>query len=298
MSYLKKKTVNNRIHLFRQGLVVFFLVAIASFQLSAQNIPSTIELKEIKSTDDSRIFNVKLTGESEAGVVPVFKAKIDFICIADGKTNVLGSVTTDKEGKSTLKLDKNTNFLTNKEGVSEVKASFIGTGKLVSSEASIKFKELNLQLTLEGKDSVNSIKLQATTTGLKGEVIPLKETNFNVYVMGLYSKLKVGECFVDAGVGTLEFPNNIPGDENGNLKIFVRLEENEVYGEVEKIENAKWGNHRSGFIESERSLWTSGAPIWMITTLIILLAGVWSHYMYAIIQMIKIRKEGRKFEKN
>jgi hypothetical protein len=36
----------------------------------------------------------------------------------------------------------------------------------------------------------------------------------------------------------------------------------------------------------------------MITTLIILLAGVWSHYLYAVIQMIKIRKEGKKLEQN
>ena len=102
---------------------------------------------------------------------------------------------------------------------------------------------------------------------------------------------------MDAGEGTFEFPKNIPGDENGHLKIFVRLEENEVYGDVEKTASAKWGNHRSGFIEPVRSLWTSGAPIWMITTLIILLAGVWSHYLYAVIQLIKIRKEGSKLEK-
>ncbi len=290
--------MKNRISIFRQSLVIFFLTAIATLQLAAQNIPSTIELKEIKSSDDSRIFNVKLTGESEAGVVPVFQAKIDFLSIADGKSSVLGSVTTDKDGKSSLKLDKGTKFLLNKEGISEVKASFTGTGKLESSEASVKFKELNLQLTLVEKDSVNTLKLQASTTGLKGEVIPLKETTFNVYVQGLYSRLKVGECFVDAGEGILEFPNNIPGDENGNLKIFVRLEENEVYGDAEKIENARWGNHSSGFVEPQRSLWTSGAPIWMIITLIILLAGVWSHYMYAIYQMIKIRKEGKKLEQS
>jgi hypothetical protein len=111
-------------------------------------------------------------------------------------------------------------------------------------------------------------------------------------VQGLFSKLKIGECFVDAGEGTFEFPKNIPGDVNGNLQIFARLEENEDFGEVEKIESAKWGIHRSGFVEPSRSLWSSGAPIWMITTLIILLAGVWSHYIYAIIQMVKIKKEG------
>jgi len=286
----------NKTRLFRQRLIVLLLAIMASCQLIAQGTVSSIELKELKNSDDSRIFNVKLSGESESGAVPVFEAKVDFFTIAEGKSALVGSAVTNKEGKALLKLGKDTPYLKNKEGVTEVKASFKGLGKLSSSEASVKFKELNLQVTLSENDSLNKIMVHASAIGPKGELIPLKETNFNLYVQGLFTKLKIGECFVNAGEGIFEFPNNIPGDENGNLKIFVRLEENEDYGEVEKIENAKWGNHRSGFVETERSLWSSGAPIWMITTLIILLAGVWSHYIYAIVQLIKIRKEGKIIE--
>jgi hypothetical protein len=32
----------------------------------------------------------------------------------------------------------------------------------------------------------------------------------------------------------------------------------------------------------------------MIITLIIMLAGVWGHYLYAIIQLLRIKKIGRK----
>lgn len=290
--------MSNRIRIFGQTLVVILLTTIVTSQLAAQNIASSLELKQLKSSDESRMLSVKLSGESEEGAVPVFEAKIDFTSVADGKSASLGTASTDKEGKATLRLEKGTNFLKNKDGVSEIKATFNGTGKLTGSEASVKFKELNLQISLSEKDSSNIVQVHAVSIGPKGESILLKETNLNIYVQGLYSRLKIGECFVDAGEGSFAFPKNIPGDENGNLKIFVRLEENDVYGEVEKVEKAKWGNHRSGFIEQTRSLWTSGAPIWMITTLIILLAGVWSHYMYAIIQLIKIRKEGKKLEDN
>jgi len=282
--------------LSKQSLIIFLCSIMASFQLMAQNTASTLEMKELKTSDDSRIFNIKLTGESEAGAIPVFQAKIDFFTIADGKSELLGSASTNRDGNATFKAEKGTRFLRDKEGTSVVKASFNGLGKLNSAEASVKFKELNLQITLSEKDSLNTIQLQAFSVDPNGENLPLKETTFNLYVQGLFTKLKIGECFVDAGTGTFEFPKNIPGDANGNLKVFVRLEENEVYGEVEKTENAKWGNHRSGFVEPTRSLWSSGAPIWMITTLIILLTGVWSHYLYAIIQLIKIRKEGKKID--
>ena len=284
--------------LSKQSLILFLCSIMASFQLVAQNTTSTLELKELKTSDDSRIFSVKLTGEIEAGAIPVFQAKVDFFTTAEGKSELLGSASTNRDGNATFKAEKGTRFLRDKEGTSVVKASFNGLGKLNSAEASVKFKELNLQITLSEKDSLNTIQLQAFSVGPNGENLPLKETTFNLYVQGLFTKLKIGECFVDAGAGTFEFPKNIPGDANGNLKVFVRLEENEVYGEVEKTENAKWGNHRSGFVEPTRSLWSSGAPIWMITTLIILLTGVWSHYLYAIIQLIKIRKEGKKIDKN
>ncbi len=288
--------MNNKINTTKKSLVVVILMILA-MHLNAQ-IATTLELKAIKSNDESRIYDVKMTGESEAGVVPVFEAKIDFFTAAEGKTELLGSVVTQKDGKATLKLEKGTHYLAGKDGVNEVKAVFTGQGKLSSSEASVKFRDLNVLITLNEKDSTNSIVVKASSLGPNGEAIPLKETNFNLYVQGLFTKLKIGECFVDGGEGSFDFPKNIPGDENGNLQIFVRLEENEVFGDVEKIEKAKWGNHRTGFVEPERSLWTSGAPIWMITTLIILLAGVWSHYLYAVIQMIKIRKEGKNIDQN
>jgi hypothetical protein len=281
-----------------QCLIALLLTIAASFPLLAQNTASTLELKGLKNSDESRTISIKLTGEGESGAIPVFEAKVDLFTIAESKKELLGTVTTNREGKASLNLEKNTRYLKDKEGTTEVKAIFNGLGTLSSSEASVKFKELNLVIALSEKDSLNTIQLQASAVGPNGESIPLKETNFNLYVQGLFSKLKVGECFVDAGVGSFAFPTNIPGDSNGDLKIFVRLEENEVYGEVEKIESAKWGAHRTGFVEPSRSLWSSGAPIWMITTLIILLTGVWSHYVYAVIQMIKIRKEGKKIDQD
>jgi len=289
--------MNNKINSIEKSLFVLILTILA-VHLQAQNIPTTLELKAVRQSDESRKYDVKLTGESEEGVVPVFQGKIDFFTVAEGKSELLGSVVTEKDGKAALKLEKGTRYLAGKDGVNEVRAQFSGQGKLSNSEASVKFRDLNIQISLNEKDSTNTIVIKASSMGPNGEAIPLKETNFNLYVQGLFTKLKIGECFVDGGEGTFEFPKNIPGDENGNLQIFVRLEENEVFGEVEKIEKAKWGNHRSGFVEPERSLWTSGAPIWMITTLIILLAGVWSHYLYAVIQMIKIRKEGKNIDQN
>jgi len=63
--------MRNKIRIFKQSLVVLLLTIIASFQLSAQNITSALEMKQLKTNDGNRVFNVKLTGETEEGVRPV-----------------------------------------------------------------------------------------------------------------------------------------------------------------------------------------------------------------------------------
>jgi hypothetical protein len=189
-------------------------------------------------------------------------------------------------------LGKETKYAKDKDGVIIIKAVFAGSEQVKASEAQVKFKDLNLALNLEEKDSVRSITINANSLGANDEQIPLKEGTINIYVQGLFTKLKVGDCTIENGQGTFKFPDNIQGDENGNTKIFAKVEEDENYADVEKVEMAKWGQHRSGFVEPARSLWSAGAPLWMIITLTILLVGVWSHYLFAIIQLVKIRKEG------
>jgi len=43
-----------------------------------------------------------------------------------------------------------------------------------------------------------------------------------------------------------------------------------------------------------RELWTPIAPVWMIVTLIIMLAGVWGHYIFAVIQLIIIKHQSKQ----
>ncbi len=264
---------------------------------SAEGYTTTISLKAIKNNDGSRTYTSKLTGEGEKGTFPVYEAEIFYYNDTEGQNNLLGNVTTNKDGIGVFNAQQATKYQKDKEGFISIKAVFKGSEEVKGSEAVVKFKDLDLSLNLEEKDSVHTITIHAASVDARGEQIPLKETLFNVYVQGLFSKLKIGDCFVDNGEGSFIFPDNIPGDENGNTKIFVKLEEDENFGDVEKVVLKKWGQHRLGFVEKTRSLWSQGAPLWMIITLTVLLVGVWSHYLYAIVQLVKIRKDGIIFDK-
>ena len=103
----------------------------------------------------------------------------------------------------------------------------------------------------------------------------------------------------DNGEISIEFPDDLPGDAEGFLEVVVRFDEHYLFGNVEKRQRMQWGQAtRHKIPESYRALWTQIAPLWMIVTLSIMLAGVWSHYLYVIIQLIRIKKMGKKSETN
>jgi hypothetical protein len=112
----------------------------------------------------------------------------------------------------------------------------------------------------------------------------------------MFNPLPVGEVTLDEdGNGSVEFPADIPGDIDGNIVIISKFDDHPEFGNLEQREVLKWG---VPFItadhSSRRALWTKTAPKWMIYTLTILLAGVWGHYLFTIISLVRIKLSARK----
>jgi hypothetical protein len=112
--------------------------------------------------------------------------------------------------------------------------------------------------------------------------------------------LKVAEISLDStGIGTAEFPRDIIGDSLGNLTVVAFIEENDVFGTVQGSSTNNWGLHKHLISPDRpsRELWTPIAPLWMIVTLIIMLLGVWGHYVYAVVQLVMIKKSSKAPER-
>jgi hypothetical protein len=72
----------------------------------------------------------------------------------------------------------------------------------------------------------------------------------------------------------------------------AKLDENEMYGNLEASVVQKWGIPVSDKIQDQpRALWSSHPPLWMLITFFILMAVVWGHYIVIVYQLIKLRKE-------
>ncbi|MCK4855668.1 MAG: hypothetical protein KAT31_15425, partial [Bacteroidales bacterium] len=111
------------------------------------------------------------------------------------------------------------------------------------------------------------------------------------YVPRSFSLLPVGEEWFEGGKAQLNFPTTLPGDSIGNLTIIARIEDHELYGNVEAVAMKDWGLAMPRVVvKNRRGLGDTDAPLWMVYTLIVLLSVVWFHYLYVFYLMIKIKK--------
>ena len=158
------------------------------------------------------------------------------------------------------------------------------------------FKEVVLNMALTEADSIKTVTVTAHTFE-NGQEVPVTGETVSVFVPRMFSNFIIGEISLDeAGTASIEFPSDLPGGKDGNLTIVAAFIDNSTYGNVEKRELKHWGIPTDYLPESHRALWTQRAPRWMIYTLSVLLAGVWGHYIFAVISLVRIKLNANKLK--
>jgi hypothetical protein len=160
------------------------------------------------------------------------------------------------------------------------------------AEEEVTIKRARLEIVPVKADSMLTFQVKLVDIGT-GTITPVPETVLGVYVKRFYYPMKVGEGTTDEnGVATIEIPNNLPGDSIGNITFLAKLEEHELYGNLEAGVTQKWGTAVSAkLVEQPRALWSEHPPIWMIVTFILLMTVVWGHYFVIFYELIRLRKE-------
>jgi len=178
------------------------------------------------------------------------------------------------------------------EGKLHFKASFAGKDSIEAAEEVVAVKRARLEIIPVKEDSVLTAKVKLVDLS-SGTETPVDSTTLGVYVKRMFSALKLGEGTTDeAGEATIEIPNNLPGDDKGNLTLLARLDESETYGNLEGSVIQPWGRPVSEELkELPRALWSSHPPIWMLVTFVVLMSAVWGHYLVIIIQLFRLRRE-------
>jgi hypothetical protein len=209
--------------------------------------------------------------------------------------SLIAIVPTDNKGVARLELKDDIKLKADRNGLWAFNSEFKGNDTIEAGTSEITIRDIKVEMLLSEIDSIKTININAfilengTEKPVSGEVI-------YVYVPRMFSLLPIGELTLDdAGKASLEFPKDLPGDKDGNITIIAKFEENMTFGNVEKRETIQWGLPTQYSVPvTHRALWTKTAPRWMIYTLTILLAGVWGHYLFAIISLFRIKKNAKK----
>ena len=255
-------------------------------------------LNTIKQNDGSRLFEVKYYAQNKKDRkerLPVYKARIDFINMLDETEELLGSAVTSDEGIAQLILPNDKSYLKSEDGSIAVKAIYTDQG-LADQDDDLTFIDLFLEIEFSEIDSAKTGIVKTFVLDSTKTKIPTDGIDLVVSVGGMLSKLPIEEGTTDEGQFEFEVPDNLPGDENGILEIHATVEDDDDYWNVEKALAINWGAADRVTKENDYTLWSEVAPIWMYVVLTVLLLGVWSNYVYTIINLLKIRREGREIE--
>ena len=278
---------------------VIFLPTVAGAETKPDSVNATVESHltlNYLCSSDTVILTATLSIIKGEATLALQNATVE-LNASDGLKGILfGRSKTDQEGIAVFKI-ASSGLPADKKGMVFYTVKFTGSGKNPGAEASFNAKPAKIRLFFSIEDSIRVLKITATQKNEKGEEVAIPKETVPVYIPRLFSLLKIGEITLDEhGTGTLEFPKEIVGDTLGNLVVVAKIEEHDKFGFVQGQNVINWGVHKQ-YYKAEvpsRELWTPIAPLWMIITLIIMLAGVWAHYVYAVYELIMIRRLGKK----
>ncbi len=162
----------------------------------------------------------------------------------------------------------------------------------LSAFKSVEF-DINVKLNNNDKSIVTTISTADTSVSIEG-------IKMEFFVKRYFGDLPITDApMVTDANGSIKvvFPNDIPGDEQGNLDVLVRFENQDMHGNKEFKKTINWGTHTEyRDIMSERAMWSVGTktPIWLLALYLGITGGVWLVIFYVLSQIMKIKKAGKK----
>lgn len=264
--------------------------------LSAQNTePADIylEFSTWKYNDMSRSLVVKISAANDDGEFFLAGTLVKFFVVDRENELAIGKAFSGEDGLAVLNIpDATVTFPKDEDGYIYFIARFEGNNAFLETEEELLIRDVVISLSFEENEGEKLVYFEGIIIGPE-ENWPLADDDLFFYIPRMFSDMKIAEgWFEEDGTGYIEFPTTIIGDSLGKVLLISRLEDHYDYGNVEVSSEINWAIPKK-LLTAEgpaRELWTPIAPLWMIITLIIMLSGVWGHYIYAIVQLIKIRR--------
>jgi hypothetical protein len=136
-----------------------------------------------------------------------------------------------------------------------------------------------------------------TATALDQEGLPIEYLDLYFYVKRTFSLLPIGDMFNSTdenGMVEVEFPKDLPADEEGNVIIVVKVMEADMYNDLTLEMTKNWGI--PAILDDpkveKRSLWAAAAnaPISLILIVSAMILVIWYIICYIIFNLYLISR--------
>lgn len=272
------------------SLLILSITVFTAFPGKAQD--STLATTKLqagfyKDQSGARHIGAKLLKKIEK-YAPFANAELQFYVLHDTSSTLLQTVVTDEKGEAICMLDES--VTPDSTGIMAFRITFAGDATAEGDDKEIQVMPAELKVAFFQEDTSKFISVEAMSPDATGGMTPVPELEIGVYVKGTFSYFSIAKDVTDAnGKLIVPFPVTMPGDSLGVVTIAAKVEDNDIYGNVESWGTINWARPVPVVAEARRGLGDTDAPLWMVYTLIVLLSAVWFHYAYVIFLIIKIK---------
>lgn len=171
--------------------------------------------------------------------------------------------------------------------------------KYEDAEETITIADAKISIEYSGEDSVKTATAMLTAwKDSAGAYIPVPNAEVKLCIKRTFNFLLFGEPGAvtnETGQVSGDLPLDLPGNTNGTLTIFGRLEDDENYGTVEGGMSVPWAVLPKVNPERGRTLWSSGdnAPLLLVISSVTIIVIIWGTIFYLIYLLFKIKRLGK-----
>jgi hypothetical protein len=284
---------------FRIGYLMVFLMFISlpfsySFDFQDEDpLRTAVSLTCTQIANGEVLISAKLKVRIDKQYQALPNAEVEIYNLTDSVNILLEKKLTDENGIVELLINAKEKLQINEDGYFGVMVSYEGDDKYKSSDSDLLFKSANLEMTLSEEDSIKTITVSLIASD--DDETSLEDVEVFIKVPRMFSDLTIASDVTNEdGVVEFEFPNDLPGGENGELSIIASVDDSDDFASLKaKVQN-NWGVPVSHLEHlKERQLWSPDAPLWMVLTFLVMIGLVWGHFMVIIYKLFLIKKEGK-----
>jgi cytochrome c5 len=153
-------------------------------------------------------------------------------------------------------------------------------------------------ISIQKNDEAKEITANIMVKDKDGNEVNPEGAVVSFFIKRVFGELPIGDAEVTEESGSVKFafPEDIPGDDQGNLTLIAKFKDPDIYGESSKDLIVNWGTQTEYVdITEARTLWGFGhkVPLWLLFTYLLIVGIVWSGIIYVIFKITRIKKAGQ-----